>query len=98
MKLKMLCGLLIGMLAWAGQTLGAPTTLANDHAGNYTPATFVNGANLGTGFGAWDLWNKLAELSLTIKYLPFVQKAPHGGLTCISKKRFSSGNIGGGQY
>ncbi len=49
--------------------------------------------------GVWGLlWNKLAELSLTIKYLPFVQKAPHGGLTCISKKRFSSGNIGGGQY
>jgi hypothetical protein len=62
MKTKLLCGLWLGMLALAGSALGAPGTNAYDEAGNYTPATFVNGANLGTGFGAWDLWNKLAEL------------------------------------
>ena len=27
--------------------------LATDNAGNYTTATWVNGSNLGTGFGAW---------------------------------------------
>lgn len=39
-----------------------PGVLAADHSGNYTPATFVNGANLGTGFGAWDFWNRDADL------------------------------------
>ena len=59
---KLLGGFLVGTLAWAGAALGATNTIAYDEAGNYTPATFVNGANLGTGFGAWDLWNKAAEL------------------------------------
>lgn len=36
--------------------------IAYDEAGNYTPATFVTGANLGYGFGAWDLWNNPATL------------------------------------
>lgn len=40
----------------------APNTLASDHAGNYTPATFINGANEGTGFLPWDLWNLPAAL------------------------------------
>ncbi len=39
-----------------------PGVLAEDDAGNYTPATFINGANLGTGFGVWDLWNTAATL------------------------------------
>ena len=39
-----------------------PGVLAADHSGNYAPDTFVNGANLGTGFGAWDFWNTPAAL------------------------------------
>ncbi|MGD9782864.1 MAG: hypothetical protein AB7V14_12060 [Kiritimatiellia bacterium] len=62
MKANMLGGFLIGMLALAGAAMGATNTIAYDEAGNYTPATFVNGANLGTGFGAWDLWNNPATL------------------------------------
>jgi hypothetical protein len=36
--------------------------LAQDDAGNYTPETFTNGANEGTGFGAWNLWGAPAAL------------------------------------
>jgi hypothetical protein len=39
-----------------------PDVLAHDEAGNYTPATFVNGANEGFGFGAWNLWGVPATL------------------------------------
>jgi len=39
-----------------------PGTLAADHSGNYTPDTFVDGSNLGFGFGAWDFWNEPASL------------------------------------
>ena len=39
-----------------------PGVLAADHSGNYAPETFVNGANLGTGFGVWDFWNQPAAL------------------------------------
>ncbi len=39
-----------------------PGVLAADHSGNYEPATFVDGANLGFGFGAWDFWNVPASL------------------------------------
>lgn len=39
-----------------------PGALAADHSGNYTPATFVDGSNLGFGFGAWDFWNRDADL------------------------------------
>ncbi len=39
-----------------------PGVLAADHSGNYAPATFTNGANLGFGFGAWDFWNEPASL------------------------------------
>lgn len=39
-----------------------PGILAYDEAANYTPETFTNGANEGTGFGAWNLWGTLAEL------------------------------------
>lgn len=35
---------------------------AEDSAGNYTTATFTNGSSMGTGFGAWDLWNVPASL------------------------------------
>ena len=62
MKTKMLCGLWLGALALAGGAWGAPGTNAYDQAGNYTLATFTNGANLGFGFGAWDLWNTPATL------------------------------------
>jgi hypothetical protein len=31
--------------------------IASDSADNYTAATFVNGANLGTGFKPWEFWN-----------------------------------------
>ncbi len=41
---------------------GALNVIANDHAGNYTIATFTNGANEGFGFGAWDFWNAPATL------------------------------------
>ena len=62
MKAKVLFGWLVGTLALAGSALGAPGVLAYDEAGNYTVTSFTNGSNLGTGFGAWDLWNKAAEL------------------------------------
>ena len=62
MKMKWLGALLIGSLAMAGSAMAAPEVLAYDEAGNYTPATFINGANLGAGFGAWDLWNTPATL------------------------------------
>ncbi len=39
-----------------------PGVLAADHSGNYAPETFVDGANLGFGFGAWDFWNEPATL------------------------------------
>ena len=39
-----------------------PGVLAADHSGNYAPETFVDGANLGFGFGAWDFWNTPASL------------------------------------
>ena len=62
MMRKLLGGILVGTLAWAGAAAGATNTIAYDEAGNYTPATFVNGANRGFGFGAWDLWNVPATL------------------------------------
>ena len=39
-----------------------PAVLAADHSGNYAPETFVDGANQGFGFGAWDFWNTPAAL------------------------------------
>ena len=39
-----------------------PGVLAADHSGNYAPDTFVDGANRGFGFGAWDFWNTPASL------------------------------------
>lgn len=63
MKAKVLGGLLIGMLALAVTAAwGQGSVIAYDEAGNYTPATFVNGANEGFGFGVWDLWNVPADL------------------------------------
>lgn len=44
------------------EVIAALPIVAYDEAGNYTVSTFTNGANLGYGFGAWDLWNTLATL------------------------------------
>ncbi|HQN80528.1 MAG TPA: hypothetical protein PLB64_05670, partial [Kiritimatiellia bacterium] len=55
-------GALMGTLALAGNAWAAPAVQANDEAGNYTLETFINGANLGTGFGVWDIWNTPATL------------------------------------
>lgn len=52
MKQKMLCGLLIGTLAWAGIALGAVYT---DAATNYPGGAWTNGSNGGTGFGPWSI-------------------------------------------
>ena len=62
MNIKVLCGWLIGSLALAGAAMAQDSVIAYDEAGNYTPDTFTNGANLGFGFGAWDFWNDPAEL------------------------------------
>jgi len=62
MKTKILCGLMIGTLALAGAAMGQGSVIAYDEAGNYTPATFSNGANEGFGFNAWNLWNVPADL------------------------------------
>ena len=51
MKMKMLCGLLLGTLAMAGSALGSTYT---DAATNYV-AGWTNGSNGGTGFGAWGI-------------------------------------------
>lgn len=51
MKVKILCGMLIGTLAWAGAATGATYT---DAATNYA-AGWTNGVNGGTGFGAWSI-------------------------------------------
>ncbi len=52
MKIKVLCGWLIGSWALAGAAWGQGSVTAYDEAGNYTPATFINGANEGFGFNA----------------------------------------------
>ncbi len=52
MKQKMLCGLLIGTLAWAGAAFGAVYT---DAATNYPGGAWTNGSNGGTGFGVWTI-------------------------------------------
>ena len=50
-----------GLFALTAGVAQAASAAADD-AGNYTEVTFTNGANLGTGFGAWDLWNVPATL------------------------------------
>ena len=37
--------------------------IAEDSAANYTANTFVSGANLGTGFKAWEFWNAAPTLA-----------------------------------
>lgn len=58
---KLICGLMMGLLAFAGTASAA--TLAEDSANNYTSETFINGANLGTGFAAWEFWNTAPSLT-----------------------------------
>jgi len=62
MKMNWLGGCLMGLLVCASSVMAAPGVVAYDEAGNYTPATFTNQSNAGTGFGAWDLWNEPATL------------------------------------
>jgi hypothetical protein len=52
MKTKVLCGVLIGTLAMAGQVMGAVYT---DAATNYPGNSWTNGSNGGTGFGPWSI-------------------------------------------
>ncbi len=54
----------VGMVGLFALTAGVAqaASAAADDAGNYTALTFTNGSNLGTGFGAWDLWNVSATL------------------------------------
>jgi len=46
------------LLVMVGLAVGSPVAMAAnsgaDEAGNYGAGTFTNGANLGTGFGAWE--------------------------------------------
>ena len=44
-------------------TRSAADVLAEDSAANYTAETFVSGANLGSGFGAWEFWNAAPTLA-----------------------------------
>jgi hypothetical protein len=52
MKMKMLCGLLLGTLALAGTAMGAVFT---DAATNYPGGSWTNGSNGGTGFMPWSI-------------------------------------------
>ena len=57
MKRKWLGLALAAAMACAGAaTQSTADVLAEDNAGNYTPESFVSGANEGTGFQAWDCW------------------------------------------
>ena len=51
----------VAALACAGTA--SADILAEDSAANYTPETFVDGANLGSGFGAWEFWNAWPTLA-----------------------------------
>jgi hypothetical protein len=48
--------LIVMALVVAGHVLTLSAQIASDNASNYTSATWINGSNLGTGFGAWDLY------------------------------------------
>ncbi len=64
MKRKWLGLALAAAMACAGAvTQSAADVLAEDSAANYTAETFVSGANLGTGFGAWEFWNAAPTLA-----------------------------------
>lgn len=62
MKAMKMLGIVIAVGLVAGAAMAFPLVLAYDEAGNYTPGTFIDGANEGFGFGAWDLWNTPASL------------------------------------
>ena len=51
--------ILLSSLAAAALAAGSVNAqvIAQDLASNYTTATWVNGSNLGSGFGAWDLFS-----------------------------------------
>lgn len=64
MKRKWLGLALATAMACAGAaTQSAADVLAEDSAANYTAETFVSGANLGSGFGAWEFWNAAPTLA-----------------------------------
>lgn len=64
MKRKWLGLALAAAMACAGAaTQSAADVLAEDSAANYTAETFVSGANLGSGFGAWEFWNAAPTLA-----------------------------------
>ena len=64
MKRKCLGLALAAVMACAGAaTQSAADVLAEDSAANYTAETFVSGANLGSGFGAWEFWNAAPTLA-----------------------------------
>ncbi|MBR3582075.1 MAG: hypothetical protein IKO01_01360 [Kiritimatiellae bacterium] len=64
MKRKWLGLALAAAMACAGAaTQSTADVLAEDSAANYTAETFVSGANLGSGFGAWEFWNAAPTLA-----------------------------------
>ena len=64
MKRKWLGLALAAAMACAGAaTQSTADVLAEDSAANYTDETFVSGANLGSGFHAWEFWNAAPTLA-----------------------------------
>ena len=61
MKRNLFAMCLVAALACAGTA--SADVLAEDSAANYTAETFVDGANLGSGFGAWEFWNAWPTLA-----------------------------------
>ena len=59
---KFITLMLLGMLCCA-PAFAARGPIAADSAANYTADTFVNGANGGYGFGAWEFWNTAPKLA-----------------------------------
>jgi len=54
MKLHNVCAGLATVAMLAGSVYATP--IGFDYADNYDSGTWINGSNLGTGFGAWDLF------------------------------------------
>ena len=64
MKRKWLgLALAVAMVCAGVATQSTADVLAEDSAANYTPETFVSGANEGTGFYAWDCWGAAPTLA-----------------------------------
>ncbi|MBR6021732.1 MAG: hypothetical protein IK066_04870 [Kiritimatiellae bacterium] len=61
MKRNLIAMCCVAALACAGTA--SADVLAEDSAANYTEETFVSGANLGSGFGAWEFWNAAPTLA-----------------------------------